>query len=127
MKLMIVDDHAPTRSLIREMVSFLASEIHECASGAECLERYATARPDIVTLDLQMQPVDGLATLSELKRHHADAHVVIVTQMDNAALRRRAAYLGACAYIDKNELRLLRDYLVHFVPVPRRRRRDELE
>ncbi len=127
MKLMIVDDHAPTRDLIREMVGALVSEIHECTSGAECLERYAVVQPDIVTLDLQMQPIDGLATLSELKRHHADAHVVIVTQLDDAGLRRRAAYLGACAYIDKNDLRSLWDYLVHFVPVPRRRRRDQLD
>jgi DNA-binding NarL/FixJ family response regulator len=120
MKLLIVDDHAGTRDLIREIAGPIVREIHECENGIECLARYAVVRPDIVTLDLRMRPVDGFTTLTELKRQDINAHVVIVTQLDDAGLRRRAAYLGASAYIEKNELRSLRDYLAHFVPAPPR-------
>lgn len=119
MKLMIVDDHAGTRDLIREIAGNLATEIHECASGTDCVAQYAFVRPDLVTLDLRMRPVDGFTALAELRRQHPHAHVVIVTQMDDAALRRRAIRLGASAYIEKNDLRLLREYLVHFVPTNR--------
>ncbi len=120
MKLLIVDDHAGTRDLIREIASPLVHEIHECDNGVDCLARYAVVRPDVVTLDLRMHSVDGFTTLSALKRHDINAHVVIVTQLDDAGLRRRAAILGASAYIEKNDLRSLRDYLAHFVPAPPR-------
>lgn len=115
MKLMIVDNHAATRDLIREIAGGLVNEFHECATGMDCLARYPSIRPDIVTLDLRMHSVDGFTTLAALKRRDPDAHVVIVTQLDDATLRNRAAYLGASGFIVKSELRSLRDYLARFV------------
>lgn len=120
MKLMIVDDHAGTRDLIRELAGPLAKEIHEFASGTACLMGYAAIRPDLVTLDLDMRPVDGFTTLAELRRRDREVHVVIVTQTDDPALRRQSMRLGASAYIEKSDLRLLREYLIHFTPSLRR-------
>ncbi len=46
MKLLIVEDHAPRRELMKRMVGDLADHISECSDGDEALAAYAAERPD---------------------------------------------------------------------------------
>jgi len=63
MKLLIVDDNASVRRLIRSIVLPLAGDIHdicECADGADALAGYLAQRPDVVLMDIQMADMDGV-------------------------------------------------------------------
>ena len=108
MKLMIVDDHAQTRGLIRETIGPFVAEICECTSGMEAVARCAGFKPDLVTMDLQMQPMDGLQATRLLLALHPAACVVIVTQSDLAMLRLSAAQAGAQHFIQKDDFAELR-------------------
>lgn len=111
MKLLIVEDHPAMRRMMRRMVADLVNEIRECGDGAEALEAYRELQPDWVLMDLQMPHVNGLAATQHLLGYDPAAHVVIVTNYDDAGLRAAAAAAGARGYVLKENLPELRGLL----------------
>ncbi len=61
MKLLIVDDNASVRRVIRGIVASLADDIHECADGEDALAAYIAHSPDFVLMDIAMEKLDGIA------------------------------------------------------------------
>ena len=107
MKILIVDDHADMRALIRSVVAGLATEVLECADGAAAVEAYKGARlsgEDRVLMDLQMPGVDGLEATRRLLAKDPDARVIVVTQYGDPHVRAAAAQAGACGFVTKNNL-----------------------
>ena len=111
MKVLIIDDHAPTCALISTWIRSLATQIIEIPNGRDGIAICETFQPDIVTLDLRMRLIDGFETLQALRAAYPQQQVIIVTQADLPELRARAAELGAAFFIPKDDLRLLRWYL----------------
>jgi CheY-like chemotaxis protein len=48
MRLMVVEDNAEVRRIMRRVLSGIATEIFECEDGSEALSAYARWRPDWV-------------------------------------------------------------------------------
>src|SRR5947207_15937756 len=96
--ILIVDDSEPMRRMLRTLLSDLAAEINECGDGAEVIAAYAAHRPDWVLMDLAMREIDGLIVLRRLMAKWPEAHVVIVTNYDDEALRAEARQAGAVEY-----------------------------
>ena len=111
MKLLIVDDHAGMRAMIRESIGDLFSCVLECSSGVQAAAECAEFTPDCVTVDLGMRPMNGFQTLERLRALRPQARFVVVTQFDDAALRKRSRLCGATRYIVKDRLQELRAYL----------------
>jgi len=111
MKLMIVDDHAETRSLIREAIGDLADEIVECVDGKEALAKCDEFQPDLVTMDLNMKMVDGFEATRQLVTKHPLSRVLVVTQFDSVVCRSAAFEAGARQFFSKDDLTGLRQYL----------------
>jgi DNA-binding NarL/FixJ family response regulator len=104
MKIMIVDDHAAFRQVMKSVLKPLATDFVECQDGQEAVDQYAQVRPDFVLMDIAMQPLDGLRATAEIKARFPETRIAIVTQYDDAALRAEAARVGACAYVLKENL-----------------------
>jgi CheY-like chemotaxis protein len=104
MKLLIVEDNAPMREMIRLISSRPGDEVHECADGDEVLEAYARWQPDWVTMDIHMSRLDGLSATRRLKEQFPAARIVFVTQVDNQTFRDAAQQLGAEGYVLKERL-----------------------
>jgi len=111
MKVLIIDDHAPTRALIATWIRSIASEIREISNGRDGFDVCETFQPDVVTLDLRMRLIDGFETLKNLRAAYPNQMVIIVTQADFPDLRRKAAEMGAAFFVSKDELRMLRWFL----------------
>jgi CheY-like chemotaxis protein len=103
-KMLIADDDARMRRVIRELVAGLDMTICEAVNGAEAVELYLIERPDWVLMDLRMKPVDGLIATTQIKAHSPEAWVLIVSQYDDPELREAAARAGACGYVLKENL-----------------------
>ena len=108
---MIVDDSAEVRRMITSFIGDLVSEFVECSDGCEALAIYAEQRPDLVLMDYQMTGMNGFQATRAIKRDFPDAHIVIVSQWDSAALREAAKDSGADAYVNKKSLLPLRDFV----------------
>ena len=87
-RLLIVDDEAPARRKIRDL---LKSEqdveiVGEAADGAEAVELVLETRPDLVFLDIHMPEKDGFAVIEEVGLGTVPK-LVFITAYDQHALR----------------------------------------
>lgn len=112
MKLLIVDDSAPMRRLIRNIVSDLAESIEERDDGASALPAYVEFLPDWVLMDIRMEGTDGLAATRQIKANFPDAKVLIVTDYVDRRTREAARLSGACQFVTKDNLMDLRGILL---------------
>ena len=113
MKLLIVDDNAGMRRLIRGLVNDLAETINECGDGAEALAAFAEHRPDWVLMDIKMERLDGIAATRQIIAAFPEAQIVMVTDYGDAKLRAQASAAGACAFVVKEDLFALRGILAN--------------
>jgi two-component system NarL family response regulator len=111
MNILIVEDHAEMRELLKSLVSPLAGAVHECGDGAEALSAYALSQPDWVLMDIEMKGMDGIAATRRIKAAFPQARIVIVTNHDEAELRESARAAGAVEYVLKENLLDLRRLL----------------
>jgi DNA-binding response OmpR family regulator len=103
-KILIVEDHADIRRLIRMTLEFEAVEIHEAADADAGLAAAQALRPDLVLLDVMMPgSMDGLALCRALRADPALATVPVVVLSARGHARDRQAGLdaGATAYLVK--------------------------
>jgi DNA-binding NarL/FixJ family response regulator len=110
-KLMIVDDHAETRSLIRDLIGSYVDEIVECANGEEASEQCGEFHPDLVTMDLNMPLTGGLEATRRILERHPTTRVIVITQHDTAEFRQAATRAGACHFFSKSNLVSLLAYV----------------
>lgn len=114
MNFLIVEDNDNMRRMIKSLVSEFAGETYECCDGAAALAAYAEHLPDWVLMDIRMSEVDGISATGRLKAAFPDANIIIVTDYNDAELRRSAREAGACEYVVKEDLldlrRILREH-----------------
>ncbi len=116
MKVMIVDDNAEMRGLIRTLLTQVASEFVECADGREAVAVYETERPDWTVMDIAMEAIDGLTATRLITSKFPSSQIMIVTQHDNPKLRHRARDAGAAGFLLKEDLMELRSALASGEP-----------
>lgn len=111
MKVLLADDNAAMRQVIRRILHGLADEVCECGNGAEACTLYAAQHPDWVLMDVEMPEVNGLVATERIRADFPEARILIVTNYDDASLRAAAAQAGACGYVLKDNLWELRQWL----------------
>lgn len=99
-KILIVDDDADTRRMLRFLLEPLAAVI-EAEGGAAALRKIESDRPQVVLLDLVMPEVGGLEVLDYGMRRDPNLKVVMLTGQSDIAVARRALEKGARAFITK--------------------------
>jgi CheY-like chemotaxis protein len=108
---LIVDDNPDVRRVIRHVIGDLASEIHECANGAEGLFLFGSHRPDWVLMDIEMPGGDGLDVTRIITAYWPRMRICVVSSHDDAELREAAFRAGAREYVVKDDLLALRTIL----------------
>jgi len=111
MRILIVDDNAGVRRLLKRIVAELGATVVECSDGSFALAAYTDHHPDIVLMDARMPLQDGLTTIRQLLLHDPSAKVIMVTDYDDEELRMAASEAGACGYVVKQNLTLLTDLI----------------
>lgn len=103
-RVLIVEDQADIRKLIRMTLEFEAYEIHEAADGAQGLRLARALKPDVVLLDVMMPgELDGLQVCQAIKADAAtrDMKVVLLTARGQARDREAGQLAGADEYLVK--------------------------
>ncbi len=106
---LVVDDHEVVR---RGLLAFLDSEpdidvVGEAAGGAQALDLLATMeseghRPDVVVMDLQMTPMDGIESTRRVRALYNDIDVVALTSFAEEERVHAALQAGASGYVLKD-------------------------
>jgi CheY-like chemotaxis protein len=111
MNLLIVDDNATIREMIKSLFADLADQIYESENGQEAIDSYARHHQDWVLMDIEMPVCDGLAATRRIKEGSPDARIIVVTSYDSKVLRQAAIDAGACAYVLKDDLSNIHDMI----------------
>jgi twitching motility two-component system response regulator PilH len=103
MRLLLVDDDAGFRALLRVTFELADLEVVEADGAAAADQALAEARPDVVVLDIRMPRMDGLAFCRRLKDAPAtrDIPVVMLTGDDEIATEAAAYAAGADGFLRK--------------------------
>jgi DNA-binding NarL/FixJ family response regulator len=101
---LLVDDNAAMRALIRSVVAERTATVHECGDADSAVALYRRFRPDWVLMDIGLGGTDGIAATRAIRALDPDARIIIVTQHDDDAHREAAADAGALAYLLKDDL-----------------------
>ena len=80
-KILIVDDEAPIRALMRATLTMAGHKVVEAAGGEEALEKIKKENFDLVVLDIMMPVTDGYEVLERVKAMptRAGLPVIVVT------------------------------------------------
>ncbi|MBT9536759.1 MAG: response regulator [Nitrospirae bacterium] len=100
-KVLIVDDDAELRSTLSEILKGAGYHIDEASSGKEAIEKMASKDFDIALLDLMMPKMNGIETLTELKKITPKTKVIMITAFATVENAVDAIKKGASDYISK--------------------------
>jgi len=108
MRLMIVDDHAGVRKMLRLLAARAGDTVCECATGDEAARMAAAFKPDGVTLDVRMPGMCCFEAARAIQAAHPASRIVVVTSHDEPYLRQMAQEAGIVNYMIKDNLAELR-------------------
>ncbi len=102
-KILIADDKASSRELIRTLLEYAGYEVYEAADGQEAVEIARATSLDLILLDIHMPLLDGYGAVREMRRDERLKNLPIVALTASAMHtdRDRVLKAGFTAYITK--------------------------
>ncbi len=99
--ILVVDDAAFMRMMIRDILAKEGYSIHEAVNGRDAVEKYGELLPDLVTMDITMPEMDGIAALQAIRSEHPEARVLMVSAMGQQKMIVEALEAGALDFLVK--------------------------
>jgi DNA-binding NarL/FixJ family response regulator len=102
-RLAVIESQTLVRYGLRELITRHSDVeiVAECVSAAEVPRALSVARPDVVTVDVNLPDGDGLQLARELRDRRADLGIVILTSRDQDDMLFRALETGVSAFVAK--------------------------
>lgn len=100
--ILIADDSSFMRTLIKSILCRAGYVVvGEAENGIVCVEKYKELSPEIVTLDVTMDEMDGIQTLAALMEINPAVKVLMISALGQECIVRKAIAAGARAFIVK--------------------------
>jgi len=98
LRVLVVDDEADTREMLRALLEQVGAEVQLAGSAAEALRSLATQRSDLLISDIAMPGADGYTLIEQVRRSppggHVDIPAVALTAYARTEDRTRALLAG---------------------------------
>jgi len=100
----LIDDHSLCRSGLTDLLTrrYGMTVVGATADAEELIMLLREHRPDLLVMDLRMEPVDGLSLLARLREEAIDTPVVVLTMSDSDADLSSALRAGVRGYLLKD-------------------------
>lgn len=101
-RVLVVDDAAFMRMMMKKIITEGGFEfVGEADTGLKAIEKYKELKPDIVTMDITMPDMDGIAAVKEIKALDPNAVIVMCSAMGQQSMVIEAIQAGAKNFIVK--------------------------
>jgi two-component system OmpR family response regulator len=130
-RVLVVDDHAPTRALIRTVLEAekgATFQVVEAATGTECLKAADRQGPfDLILLDVNLPDMDGFSVCRAMRHVDTSVPIVFVTAKDDLKDYASGRDSGGDSYLVKPIARASLRSIVHlFTSIDRNAAKPEL-
>lgn len=100
---LVVDDDATTRTLMRSALERLGLIVVEAANGEEALGAFTKSQADLVLLDANMPKMNGFEACAAIRRidYGRDIPIIMVTSMADSDAVKRAVGAGVTDFVTK--------------------------
>src|ERR1700728_1438325 len=100
-RLLLAEDQVMIREALAALLSFEGDieVVAQVGRGDEPLKAAQDTHPDVAVLDIEMPGLDGLAAAAELKKHHPETKIVILTTFGRPGFLRRAMESRVSAFL----------------------------
>ncbi|MGH9551416.1 MAG: response regulator [Terriglobales bacterium] len=102
-RVLIVDDHAIIRLLVRSLFEAQDLDVSEASDGVEGVRKAQTENPALVILDLSMPVMNGLEAARALKRLRPEIPLLMFTNNDGGLVEAEARSVGIAAVVSKSD------------------------
>jgi len=100
-RILIVDDEPGIRQALKQVLEYEKLVVRVASSGGEAITLYPDFRPHLVFLDVKMAGLDGLDTLTRIRKLDPKAQVVMISGHGTIATAVEATQLGAFDFLEK--------------------------
>lgn len=106
-RVLIADDHMTVTAGLVAIIGMQPDMmvVADGANGREAVDLWRNYRPDVTLLDLRMPTLDGVSAISEIRKEHPAARVIVLTTYDTDNEIYRAIKAGAKGYVLKDARR----------------------
>ena len=106
-RIVIVDDHPLVRKTWKQLLELdhRLVVIAECADGADAIHAAEKLAPDIVLMDVNMQPMDGFEATRKIVNKNPGVKIIGMSVNNQPSYARNMLQLGAKGYVTKNSTR----------------------
>ncbi len=103
-RVLLVDDQALFCEGLRTLLDLQPDieVVGEANNGREAIECVARAAPDVVLMDIRMPVLDGVAATRDIRAHHPNTQVIVLTTFDDDEYVFEALRAGAVGYLLKD-------------------------
>ena len=101
MRALVVEDDDVEATLLCELLQRRGYRVRACATAGECLSVLSSEPADVVITDVKMPGMSGIELCRELRTHHPDVLVIVLTGAADLAHARAAVVAGAHDFIAK--------------------------
>ncbi|MGI6468800.1 MAG: response regulator [Syntrophomonadaceae bacterium] len=99
---LIVDDAPFMRMMIKDILTKNGyAVVAEAENGIAAVEKYKELKPDLVTMDITMPEMDGIAALKMIKALDPEARIIMCSTMGQQAMVIEAIQAGAIDFVVK--------------------------
>ena len=99
--ILVVDDAAFMRMMIRDILAKEGYTIHEAVNGRDAIEKFEEVQPDLVTMDITMPELDGISALRTIREANPKARILMVSAMGQQKMIVEALEYGAMDFLVK--------------------------
>ena len=100
-RLLLVDDEEMYLEYLSKRLIRARYDVAKCLSGEEALEKIRNHDFDVIVLDVIMPGIDGIETLSEIKKLKPCSEVILLTGHTSLESGIEGIKLGAFDYLQK--------------------------
>ena len=102
MTIVIVEDHAQTRSALGVLLRGLGADVlAEAPDGQAALELLATQHPDLILTDCQMPRLDGIGLVRRLRARGDHTPVIMISGRHEPQIKELALAAGVSLFLFK--------------------------
>lgn len=118
-RIVLADDHNLVRSGLKSLLSEMRNVkvVAEASNGRQAVELAASAKPDVVLMDIAMQELNGIEACEIIARDHPEVSVIILSMHDSGEYVAKALKAGARGYVLKDAAPLELEFALQAVAV----------